>query len=356
MNIVSTWLTVNRLCNLACKWCYAQETNKDNNMNLNTAKKLIDISIDIGVKNIKLIGGEPTIYPYFFELLEYLINSNIGITIVTNGIKLADEDFCKTLKKYNYSKMRLGISIKGSSDEEYLIDCGSRSYSLLLKGLKNCDKFGLDYSLSYVLTDENIKTLEVFANNIKLAGITKTIFMVYCNDVITQENNDNNRLQLKMDYDFSNKYELINNILESKFKIHQTFPLCMCEPTTYAKMFEKGQVYTTCHVHKRNGLIFDTDGSILLCNHLAGYGIGKYGIDFYDAKSFEKYWNSDYVIGLYNKFTSLPSEECQNCKSISKCGGGCFIQWFTQHFDEYIKYKMLYKNKKNNKRINNYDN
>ena len=38
MNIVSTWLTINRSCNLACKWCYAQKINKENNMELNTAK------------------------------------------------------------------------------------------------------------------------------------------------------------------------------------------------------------------------------------------------------------------------------------------------------------------------------
>ena len=69
MNIFSTWLTVNIACNLNCKWCYAQETDKNCNMDLDTAKKLIDISIDCKVKNLKLIGGEPTIYPYFYGIL-----------------------------------------------------------------------------------------------------------------------------------------------------------------------------------------------------------------------------------------------------------------------------------------------
>lgn len=351
MNIVSTWLTINRACNLSCKWCYAQKVNRDNNMDLNTAKRLVDISYDIGVKNIKLIGGEPTIYPYFFELLEYIMKYHIGITIVTNGIKLANKEFCKTLKKYNYFKINLGISIKGASDEDYMRDCGSRSYSLLLKGLKNCDVIGLNYSLSYVLTNENIKTLGIFANNIKNSGITKTIFMAYCNAVISEEDNTCNKLQLEMDYEFSKQYDIINEILDDRIKIHQTFPLCVCEPSTYNKLFSRKQIYTTCHVHKRNGLIFDTNGSILLCNHLAGYGIGELDIDFYDAKSFKRYWDSDYVVDIYNKFTSLPSKECQDCKLISKCGGGCFIQWFSQHFDEYKKYKLL-----NNKGVNNYVN
>lgn len=345
MSIVSTWLTLNRACNLSCKWCYAQKTIKRDNMKLDTAKRLIDISIGMGTKNFKLIGGEPTIYPYFFEIIKYLINYNVNIIIVTNGIKLADKEFCYALKKNNYPHLHLGISIKGSCDEEYLRDCGINGYSLLLSGIRNCDKIGLDYSLSYTLTYDNIATLESFASNIRTSDIKKPIFMSYCNNVISDNNNTNNELMLKMDYAFSKKYEKVNAILENKLKLHQIFPLCMCEPDTYAKMIERGQITTTCHVNNRKGLIFDIDGSILLCNHLAGYGIGHLDIDFSDLISFKKYWNSKYVLELYNKFTTIPSVDCLNCEYISRCGGGCFLQWFSQHFDEYKKYQQLQQKK-----------
>ncbi len=342
MNIFSTWLTINRACNLSCRWCYAQETNHKSDMDISTAKQLIDISIGNGVKNFKLIGGEPTIYPYFFQVLEYLMDLGVSIVVVTNGIKLADKEFCYALKKYNYKKLHLGISIKGSTDEDYLRDCGAKGYSLLLQGIRNCDEIELSYSLSYVLTHENINTIDTFAHNITASGISKPIFMAYCNYVISEDDIlDSEELQLKMDYNFSEKYEEVNSILKDKLRLHQTFPLCMCEPNTYAKMIKRKQINTTCHVHKRNGLIFDIDGSILLCNHLAGYGIGKLGVDYYDAETFKQYWDSDYVIGLYKKFTTMPSTECQNCNLISKCGGGCFVQWFTQHFNEYKQYRDL---------------
>lgn len=339
MNVSAVWLTLNRTCNLACKWCYAQEAQNRSNMDVIVAKQLIDISVGNGISNFKLIGGEPTIYPQFFQILEYLIDLNVSIIIVTNGIKLSDKEFCSKLKKYNYSKLHLGISLKGSTDADYLRDCGAKGYSLVLKGILNCEEVGLSYSLSYVLTHENIKTLDKFANNIKASGINKSIFMSYCNDVISEKNNYKAELQLKMDYEFSQKYNLVNKILDDKLKIHQTFPLCMCEPNTCAIMFEKRQINTTCHLHRRDGLIFDIDGSILLCNHLAGYGIGKLNVDFYDVESLRNFWYSDYVVGLYNKFTTMPSDDCLDCKLASKCGGGCFIQWFSQHFDDYKKYR-----------------
>lgn len=340
MSIFSTWLTVNRACNLACKWCYAQEMDTSNDMDIALAKKLVDISVEIGVKNIKLIGGEPTVYPGFFELLEYLMSKEVSIVIVTNGIKLSNKDFCFALKRYNYPKLHFGISIKGSSDEEYLNNCGAKGFSLLIDGLKNCDEIGLDYSLSYVLTQENIQILDLFAQTLVDNSINKTIFMAYCNYVITEcDNQQDVGLQLEMDYSFAKKYDIVSRILSDKLRIHETFPLCMCEPNTFEKMLKKGQVITTCHVHKRNGLIFDTDGSVLLCNHLAGYGAGKYGVDFHDSTTFLDFWNSEYMINLYKKFTMLPSSDCQNCELLSRCGGGCFVQWFTQYFEKYRKYK-----------------
>lgn len=55
MNYKTCWLTVNRACNLRCKWCYAQETGlkKENDMPLKMAKDLVDICSDIGIKHIR---------------------------------------------------------------------------------------------------------------------------------------------------------------------------------------------------------------------------------------------------------------------------------------------------------------
>ena len=341
MNVFSTWLTVNRQCNLECKWCYAQQMDESNNMDLSKAKKLIDISVELGIKNFKLIGGEPTIYPHFYTVLEYLMEYDVSIVIVTNGLKLSSKEFCNKLKSYNYPKLHLGISLKGSSDSEYLEDCGKKGFNALIQGLKNCDEYGLSYSLSYVLTKENILNLNSFSDNIIAAGINKNIFFAYCNEVISHDKyncGQSKDISIEMDYLFSQQYDDLSNKLQDRFKIHQSFPLCLCEKNTFEKMIKKGQVNTSCHVHKRNGLIFDTDGSILLCNHLAGFGIGKFGVDYYDAKSLSDFWDSEDVSDLYNKFTYMPSIKCKDCELSSKCGGGCCIQWFSQYFEQYEKY------------------
>ena len=45
MNYRSGWLTLNRVCNLRCKWCYAQKTGfkLSDDLEIDLAYKLIDI-------------------------------------------------------------------------------------------------------------------------------------------------------------------------------------------------------------------------------------------------------------------------------------------------------------------------
>lgn len=335
MNINSTWLTINRNCNLACKWCYAANTCSRDIMPLELCKKLIDISTDCGVTNIKLIGGEPTIYPRFFELMKYLISKNIVIIVVTNGIMLSVDNFCEQILQLNYPKIHFGISLKGSSSNDYIRDCESDSFDLVIKGINNCKQYNFDYSLSYVLSEENLPNIVKFGEEIK-RYVSKSIFFTFCNDCLNFENNTSRHVPLiNLDVQFSEKYDKLASILKDKFALHQFFPLCLCNKEILDKMIKKKQVMTACHALKRNGLIFDTDGSILLCNHLAGFGLGKYGIDFYDADSFSQFWDSDYAIDIHKRFTRMPSKECKNCSIKSKCGGGCCIQWFSNRFEDY---------------------
>lgn len=341
MNIKSTWLTINRSCNLSCQWCYAYEyTKTKSQMEVELAKKLIDISIAVGTKSLFLIGGEPTIYPYFFEILNYLIDCKVDIIVVTNGIMLGNDEFCDKIAKLSYNRLHFGISLKGASEKEYIQFCNNDVWQLVLHALDNCNKNNFSYSLSYVLTPENAEGLTTFAQKIKDCGINKNISFVICNDIISSDGNiiRNSYHPLEIDKILSEKYDDVSKILDNKLSLHQTLPLCQVDSKMLDYLISRNQITTSCHVHKRNGLIFDTDGSILLCNNLAGFKLGEFGKDFCDAETLRSFWDSEHTVKLYNEFTSMPSEECQECDMSSLCGGGCCVQWFSNDFESYKKY------------------
>lgn len=343
MNLRNCWLTLNRACNLRCEWCYAKETQfkSSDDMSIQTAKHLIEMCVANGVKHFIIIGGEPTIHPAFFEVLEYIKENRLKATIVTNGLRFSDENFCTHFLPYK-DNVHISISLKGSNDEYYKEHCGAAVFGKVVKAINYCKQFNLIYSLTYVLSAENIKSVDAFAKELRDRDINDYIAFSFCNEVIQASGSFEKAYEqehpLMVNHIFSSKYQELDKILEGKFSLHQTLPLCMCDKGTMETMKEKKQIATSCHVHNRDGIIFDTNGSILLCNHFVGYGIGKYGVDYKDATTLAEFWDSEKMLNLHNLLTSMPSEKCKECDLQNNCGGGCCIQWFSQKFEQYQQF------------------
>mgnify|MGYP006302547443 CR=1 FL=1 len=87
-------ISITDYCNLKCFFCsnegmsLSQKNRK--HADVNDLIYLIDILVKNGLKNISLTGGEPTLYKYLDQLINY-VNQNEGINgraIHTNGINL----------------------------------------------------------------------------------------------------------------------------------------------------------------------------------------------------------------------------------------------------------------------------
>ncbi|WP_299678752.1 radical SAM protein [uncultured Tenacibaculum sp.] len=100
-----TVLEVTDRCNLTCPTCYAGSSpTYGRHRTLEEIKKMLDII----VKNekepdvVQISGGEPTVHPQFFEILDYAKTLPIRhLMLNTNGIKIAkDKAFVQRLKTY----------------------------------------------------------------------------------------------------------------------------------------------------------------------------------------------------------------------------------------------------------------
>ena len=95
-------------CNLTCPTCYAGSSpTYGRHRTLDEIKMMLDSVVrHEGVPDIvQISGGEPTIHPNFFEILDYAKTLPIKhIMINTNGIKISQsKDFCEKLKTYDGS-------------------------------------------------------------------------------------------------------------------------------------------------------------------------------------------------------------------------------------------------------------
>lgn len=94
-DLVKIEWNLGKRCNFQCSYC--GDHNRDNfspHMSFEVAKNTIDI-ITSKLSNrrirIAITGGEPTINPNFVKILEYLEQSNVEVSLTTNGSR--SEDF-----------------------------------------------------------------------------------------------------------------------------------------------------------------------------------------------------------------------------------------------------------------------
>ena len=100
-----TLIEVTDRCNLTCPTCYASSSpHHGRHRTLEEIKFMIDAIVKSEGEPdvVQLSGGEPTIHPNFFEILDYAKAQPIKHLMVnTNGIRIArDFEFAKRLKSY----------------------------------------------------------------------------------------------------------------------------------------------------------------------------------------------------------------------------------------------------------------
>src|SRR5690606_732625 len=86
--ICLTW-ELTYACNLACVHCLSSSGRRDpRELDTAEAKAVIDELQRMQVFYVNIGGGEPTVRPDFWELLDYAITHDVGVKFSTNGIKL----------------------------------------------------------------------------------------------------------------------------------------------------------------------------------------------------------------------------------------------------------------------------
>jgi uncharacterized radical SAM superfamily Fe-S cluster-containing enzyme len=98
-------LEITQSCNLTCPTCYAGSSPQNKTfMSVEQFTNTIDGLLEKGKGDadlIQLSGGEPTIHPEFFEILEIALDRGIKqVYVNTNAIKLSRREFAQRLASY----------------------------------------------------------------------------------------------------------------------------------------------------------------------------------------------------------------------------------------------------------------
>ncbi len=158
--ICLTW-ELTYACNLACVHCLSSSGKRDpRELSTEQAEAVIDELQRMQVFYVNIGGGEPTIRPDFWHLLEYAVSHQVGVKFSTNGVRITPER-AKFLASTDYVDVQ--ISLDGATAEVNDRVRGTGSYDMAIGALENLKDAGFkDAKISVVVTRENVGQLDEF--------------------------------------------------------------------------------------------------------------------------------------------------------------------------------------------------
>jgi len=156
--ICLTW-ELTYACNLACVHCLSSSGRRDPR-ELTTAecRAVIDTLERMQVFYVNIGGGEPTVRPDFWELVDYATAHHVGVKFSTNGIKI-DPAVARRLAASDYVDAQ--ISLDGATAEVNDAVRGPGSYATAVRAMENLRAAGFEgFKLSVVMTRHNVGQLD----------------------------------------------------------------------------------------------------------------------------------------------------------------------------------------------------
>lgn len=156
-------------CNLACPTCYADSPvgagHKVDAVPLENLKQRIQGVIDRkgGIEILQLSGGEPTLHPQFFELVEW-VQAHPAIDYLllnTNGLRIAqDEAFAAQLADVaRRLRFQLYLQFDGTQLDGQHFLRGADLRSVRERAIERCREMNLPITLAMTVTPENLSHL-----------------------------------------------------------------------------------------------------------------------------------------------------------------------------------------------------
>ena len=135
---------VNQACNLACPVCFADAADMHgSHLPLSTIEAMLDalVASEGEPDLVQLSGGEPTIHPEFFAIMDAVKARPIRhVMINTNGLRIArDKDFVERLASYKPA-IEVYLQFDSLNDDALMDLRGARLSGIRRQALENLEE------------------------------------------------------------------------------------------------------------------------------------------------------------------------------------------------------------------------
>jgi mycofactocin radical SAM maturase len=158
--ICLTW-ELTYACNLACVHCLSSSGRRDpRELTTRQCMDVIDELERMQVFYVNIGGGEPTVRPDFWHLVDYATEHHVGVKFSTNGVRI-DAAVAARLASSDYVDVQ--ISLDGATAAVNDNVRGEGSYDTAIRAMQHLSEAGFTgFKISVVVTRENVDQLDEF--------------------------------------------------------------------------------------------------------------------------------------------------------------------------------------------------
>ena len=160
--ICLTW-ELTYACNLECAHCLSSSGRRDpRELTTQQCEAVIDELQRMQVFYVNIGGGEPTIRPDFWHLLQYAVDHQVGVKFSTNGSRINPERARFLAGPACNGYVDVQVSLDGATAEVNDYVRGPGSFDMAIGALENLLEAGFgDAKLSVVCTRHNLSLIHI---------------------------------------------------------------------------------------------------------------------------------------------------------------------------------------------------
>lgn len=335
----SVWIATTYNCNNRCRWCYSSSNSLEfRKKELDPSKELPILYLlkELGIKDVKLVGGEPTVYPNISSFVKKLSDLEFQTTLVTNGRKFSDFEFAKSLKDAGLSNVCFSIEGYDSFSHEKE-SCVKGSFGELMKGLENAKRLGFNIASNTTMTANNNYDLEKIVDFV--SNKSDIISFNVCVPWFRTCYDSSSLLSPKEGAKIFERIYLHAKSKDINIKLTTPMPLCNFNSENSKLMQQEEALGGICSIISGQNFVVNYNGDILSCTLFSDFplfNIFRNGKTI-NAEQFLEEYNSEGGLSnkLRNKISHFPSKKCNsNCDYF--CTGGCPMFWTKYNPEEEV--------------------
>lgn len=248
-----------------------------------------------GAVQVRLSGGEPTLHPEFFAILDDAISYGPGVTVFTNGRWPNPERFAQSLRQRR-DTVGLLVSLHGAtstSHEAFTRVIGS--FQETVDNVRLATKNHMAVMLSAIITHQSWNEIEAVFALAQDLGVQGVAFNRYLGAPLPGIEPTPDEMRTAM--------QTVQDLPAMDVRAKYGIGIPQCFALNNSEGCLAGVAYTT----------IDPWGNVRPCNHSPTV------IGSLHEHSMHDLWHSDKM----NAWRALMPAECTTCAAYSVCHGGC---------------------------------